>query len=60
MIPSVSPSLVNAHVEGRALVIVCSWHTPLQELLALGRQYPGQVSHALCESCAARFEQAVA
>lgn len=51
-----APSPINAHVDGQPLVVVCSWHTSPAELLALGRQFPGQVSHALCESCAAKFE----
>jgi hypothetical protein len=38
----------------------CAWHTPLAELIALSRQYPGQVSHIICPECSVRFEQAVA
>lgn len=42
------------------LLRVCSWHTSTADLDALNRQYPGAVSHTLCESCALKFEAEVA
>ena len=32
----------------------CSWHTPPAELVRLSREFPGQVSHSICEACQAR------
>jgi hypothetical protein len=36
-------------------VVICAWHTSVPELVALQRQFPGQVTHALCAPCAVRF-----
>jgi hypothetical protein len=40
-------------IDARGLVVACSWCLTLPELEALNAQYPGTVSHSLCESCAA-------
>jgi len=42
------------------LIRVCSWHTSQADLDTLNRQYPGTVSHGMCDECRARFEQEVA
>jgi hypothetical protein len=39
---------------------VCAWHTSPLELVALSRQYPGQLSHGICAACLARMEQEIA
>ncbi len=32
----------------------CSWHTPPAELARLNRDFPGQVSHTICDACQRR------
>jgi hypothetical protein len=39
-----------------ALIVVCAWCTPRAEQDALALQHPGQVSHGICPSCAAKLE----
>ena len=38
------------------LYFPCAWCMPKAELIALNQQYPGQVSHTICESCAAKLD----
>lgn len=49
---------VNASLAGHPFIVVCSWCTSRSELIALGRQYPGMVSHSMCPDCTVRFEAA--
>ena len=46
-------------LDTQPMVQVCSWCTTVPELVALGRRYPGRVSHSLCERCAAKFDSVV-
>jgi hypothetical protein len=42
------------------LIKVCAWHSSQADIDTLNRQYPGAVSHGMCEECAARFAQETA
>lgn len=46
----------NGRIEVKPIVLVCAWHTSVEALVKLQRQFPGQVSHALCPACAEKFE----
>jgi len=61
VLPYASVEIVHADgsVDRSPLVQACSWCTTVTELVALGRRFPGRVSHSLCESCAAKFDQVV-
>jgi hypothetical protein len=62
--PEILPyaSVEIVHADGRVeqpMVQACSWCTTVAELVALGRRFPGRVSHSLCDTCAAKFDQVV-
>ena len=61
VLPYASVEIVRADgsVDTSPLVLACSWCTTVAELVALGRRFPGRVSHSLCETCAAKFDQVV-
>jgi len=61
VLPYASVEIVHAdgRVDTHPLVQACSWCTTVAELVALGRRFPGRVSHSLCETCAAKFDQVV-
>jgi len=56
-----APALIARLTDTQPILLrVCAWHTSDADLLALNRQYPGAVSHTMCEACALKFEQEVA
>jgi len=61
VLPYASVEIVHADgsVDPAPMVQACSWCTTVAELVALGRRFPGRVSHSLCETCAAKFDQVV-
>ena len=34
----------------------CAWHESPMELARLNREFPGQVSHGLCNNCRVKLE----
>jgi len=60
-LPYASVEIVRADgtIDTQPIVQACSWCTTVAELVALGRRFPGRVSHSLCETCAAKFDQVV-
>lgn len=34
----------------------CAWHESPAELARLNREFPGQVSHSMCDACLLKFE----
>jgi hypothetical protein len=42
------------------LIRVCAWHTPKPEIDRLNQQHPGQITHGMCPTCAAKFLREVA
>ena len=61
-IPQPSPAALVARLTDSKPILFhpCSWHTPQAELDALNRQYPGQVSHTMCDACSLRMMQEIA
>ena len=59
-IPSAAALVARKTDTAPVLMTVCAWHTTKVELDRLNQQYPGAISHGLCDVCARRMEQEVA
>lgn len=56
-----APAVVARLTDTQPILIrVCAWHTTPEDLATLSRQYPGAVSHTMCEACALKFDAEVA
>jgi hypothetical protein len=54
-----TPTIARLTDTQPVLQVVCAWHTSKPELDTLNRQFPGQISHGICASCAALMMQPV-